>query len=59
MIKRRLGDAALPIHLSPHSVGMATVTDLLTQGHADPRITLSYIRSRDRLSKSPAYTLAY
>jgi integrase/recombinase XerD len=23
-------------------------------GHADPRTTLTYIRSRDRLSKSPA-----
>lgn len=28
-------------------------------GHADPRTTLTYIRSRDRLSKSPAYVLAY
>jgi integrase/recombinase XerD len=28
-------------------------------GHADPRTTLSYIRSRDRLSKSPAYMLSY
>jgi len=28
-------------------------------GHADPRTTLTYIRSRDRLSKSPAYTLRY
>lgn len=28
-------------------------------GHADPRTTLTYIRSRDRLSKSPAYLLAY
>ena len=28
-------------------------------GHADPRTTLSYIRSRDRLSKSPAYVLNY
>ncbi len=28
-------------------------------GHADPRTTLSYIRSRDRLSKSPAYVLKY
>ena len=24
-------------------------------GHADPRTTLTYIRSRDRLSKSPSY----
>lgn len=28
-------------------------------GHADPRTTLTYIRSRDRLSKSPAYLLRY
>ena len=28
-------------------------------GHADPRTTLTYIRSRDRLSKSPAYMLKY
>jgi integrase/recombinase XerD len=28
-------------------------------GHADPRTTLTYIRSRDRLSKSPAYVLMY
>jgi integrase/recombinase XerD len=28
-------------------------------GHSDPRTTLSYIRSRDRLSKSPAYVLKY
>lgn len=28
-------------------------------GHADPRTTLTYIRARDRLSKSPAYVLKY
>lgn len=28
-------------------------------GHCDPRTTLTYIRSRDRLSKSPAYVLRY
>ena len=28
-------------------------------GHPDPRTTLTYIRSRDRLSKSPAYLLKY
>lgn len=28
-------------------------------GHADPRTTLTYIRSRDRLSNSPAYVLKY
>lgn len=28
-------------------------------GHSDPQTTLSYIRNRDRLSKSPAYVLMY
>ena len=28
-------------------------------GHADPRTTLTYIRTRDRLSRSPAYVLNY
>jgi len=28
-------------------------------GHADPRTTLTYLRTRDRLSKSPAYILKY
>lgn len=28
-------------------------------GHADPRTTLTYVRQRDRLSKSPAYVLKY
>ncbi len=28
-------------------------------GHTDPRTTLTYMRSRDRLSKSPAYVLKY
>jgi integrase/recombinase XerD len=28
-------------------------------GHADPRTTLTYIRSRDRLTDSPAYLLHY
>ncbi len=28
-------------------------------GHSDPRTTLTYIRSRHRLSKSPAYVIRY
>ena len=28
-------------------------------GHADPRTTLTYIRNRERLSRSPAYVLKY
>src|SRR5262245_570485 len=40
--------------------GRADVIDLQDfAGHADPRTTLTYIRSRDRLSKSPAYVLKY
>jgi integrase/recombinase XerD len=38
----------------------AEIIDLMDYaGHADPRTTLTYIRTRDRLSKSPAYLLAY
>jgi site-specific recombinase XerD len=70
MMKRRLKAAGLPGQFSPHSFRVATVTDLLGQsvpledvqhlaGHADPRTTLTYIRSRDRLSKSPAYVVKY
>jgi site-specific recombinase XerD len=55
MVKRRLADAELPGHLSPHSFRVATVTDLLSQGvplgevqylagHADPRTTRLYDR---------------
>ena len=28
-------------------------------GHSDPRTTLTYIRNRDRLSKSPGYVIKY
>ena len=28
-------------------------------GHADPRTTLTYIRNRDRISRSPAFVLRY
>lgn len=36
------------------------IIDLQTfAGHSDPRTTLTYIRNRDRLSRSPAYVLAY
>ena len=38
----------------------ADVVDLQDfAGHADPRTTLTYVRNRDRLSKSPAYVLKY
>jgi integrase/recombinase XerD len=38
----------------------ADVVDLQDfAGHSDPRTTLTYIRNRDRLAKSPAYILKY
>jgi len=63
MIKRRLRDAELPTHLSPHSFRVATVTDLLTQGvaledvqylagHADPRTTRLYDRRQKQVTRN-------
>ncbi|MDH3602707.1 MAG: tyrosine-type recombinase/integrase, partial [Candidatus Tectomicrobia bacterium] len=57
MMKRRLKEAGLPDNLSPHSFRVTTITDLLDQslpledvqdlaGHADPRTTQLYDRSR-------------
>jgi len=57
MVKRRLQDAGLPTHLSPHSFRVTTITDLLEQGvpldevqhlagHADPRTTRLYYAHR-------------
>jgi len=57
MMKRRLKDAGMPEHLSPHSFRVTTITDLLTgvpledvqrlACHSDPRTTRLYDR-RDR-----------
>lgn len=64
---RRLGlDPAVTVH-SLRVTALTTarehgcdILDLQTYaGHSDPRTTLSYIRSRDHLSKSPAYVLRY
>lgn len=64
---RKLGlDSAVTVHslrvtaLTTARERGSDVIDLQDfAGHADPRTTLTYIRSRDRLSKSPAYTLKY
>jgi integrase/recombinase XerD len=64
---RRLGlDPAVTVHslrvtaLTTARERGAEIIDLQDlAGHADPRTTLTYIRSRDRLSKSPAYLLKY
>jgi integrase/recombinase XerD len=63
MIKRRLANAGLPEHLSPHSFRVTTITDLLTQGvpledvqylaaHADPRTTRLYDRRQRRVTRN-------
>ncbi len=63
MVKRRLHDAHLPGHLSPHSFRVATVTDLLSQnisledvqylaGHADPRTTRLYDRRQKMITRN-------
>jgi integrase/recombinase XerD len=63
MIKRRMGDIGLPSRLSPHSLRVATITDLLTQGvpladvqhlagHADPRTTRLYDRRQKIITRS-------
>ena len=62
MLKRRLKDAGLPTHLSPHSFRVATITDLLGQGfpledvqflagHADPRTTRLYDRRKRKVTR--------
>ena len=63
MVKRRLRDASLPAHLSPHSFRVTTITDLLEQGvpledvqrlagHADPRTTRLYDRSQKKITRN-------
>ena len=63
MMKRRLKDAGLPGHFSPHSFRVTTVTDLLEQnvpledvqylaGHSDPRTTRIYDRRRRKVTRN-------
>ena len=63
IVKRRLRDAGLPAHLSPHSFRVATITDLLSQGvppedvqflagHSDPRTTRLYDRRQKRVTRN-------
>ncbi len=63
MVKRRLRDAGLPTHLSPHSFRVFTVTDLLNQGvplddvqylagHSDARTTRLYDRRQKRVTRN-------
>ena len=70
LVKGYAGNLQLDPHVSVHSLRVTALTtarergsDIIDlqdfAGHADPRTTLTYIRSRDRLSKSPAYVLRY
>ena len=63
MVKRRLKDAGLPSRLSPHSLRVTTITDLLSQGvpledvqhlagHADPRTTRLYDRRGRKVTQN-------
>jgi site-specific recombinase XerD len=63
MMKRRLKAAGWPGQFSPHSLRVATVTDLLEQnvpledvqhlaGHADPRTTRLYDRRRRKVTRN-------
>lgn len=70
LVKNYVLSLGLDSHVTVHSLRVTALTtarergsDIIDlqdfAGHADPRTTLSYIRSRDRLSKSPAYVLRY
>jgi integrase/recombinase XerD len=63
MMKRRLKEAGLAGHFSPHSFRVTTVTDLLEQnvpledvqylaGHSDPRTTRIYDRRRRKVTRN-------
>jgi site-specific recombinase XerD len=63
MFKRRLRDAGLSLRLSPHSIRVMAITDLLEQrvsledvqylaGHADPRTTRLYDRRQRRVTRN-------
>ena len=70
LIKRYVAALGLDSNVVTHSMRVTALTtarergsDIIDlqdfAGHADPRTTLTYIRPRDRLSKSPAYVLKY
>lgn len=70
LVDRFVGRLKLDPNVTVHSLRVTALTTAREQGsdiidlqdfagHADPRTTLTYIRNRDRLSKSPAYVLKY
>jgi site-specific recombinase XerD len=63
LVKRRLKDAGLPTHLSPHSFRVTAIIDLLHQGvpledvqylagHAESRTTTLYDRRKKRVTRN-------
>jgi integrase/recombinase XerD len=63
LVKRRLKDAGLPLRLSPHSLRVTAITDLLTQGapqedvryragRAEPRTTGLYDRRQKKVTRN-------
>lgn len=63
LFKRRVKDAGLPEHLSPHSFRVTAITDLLSQGipledvqylagHAEPRTTGLYDRRQKQVTRN-------
>lgn len=70
LVNRYVQNLGLDPHVTVHSLRVTALTTARERGsdiiglqdfagHTDPRTTLTYIRSRDRLSKSPAYVLRY
>jgi integrase/recombinase XerD len=63
LVKRRVKDAGLPEHFSPHSFRVTAITDLLRQGvpledvqylagHAEPRTTGLYDRRKKQVARN-------
>jgi len=59
-------DAAATVHSTrvtacteAHNAGVPLVAIQKWMGHADPRTTLSYIRTQENMDQSPAYVLRY
>jgi integrase/recombinase XerD len=70
MVRRYVTKLGLDPNVTVHSFRVTALTTARERGadivdlqdfagHADPRTTLTYIRNRDRLSRSPAYVLKY
>lgn len=70
LIDRYISRLGLDPNVSVHSLRVTALTtarergsDIIDlqdfAGHADPRTTLAYIRSRDRLEQSPSYLIKY